>query len=464
MLNFRSQMRSTWLSLSCLIFAISHCVHAQSQLNSLEVQSSWGGLGNAAHSEFSVERKGDGFASGHQSVSSNALNALVAAVAEASISKPAAANLGITPQWRRSHMDEAGSNASRLYYREGLPEQKELFQAAFVDENTLALRLKRVYEHSHTDDYPHMRLELVMSNGSTITLTTDSQSPYMLPWTITTNGTTRETYNAKISHALFVLLPPKFANRERLTEDGLSEMIGEETATTVESRWELIRAEHDSGDALSILRTKYEVHGATVDSYHGLAFGKAWDGGEPHEENLHATLTQPGFPKGFAISAILLREHGKTDGAHELLSTAPVYQKLVLSIPWLDTYLRSHPQENEWMFYVHGESFTDKAMHIFADDMKTVGRNDLIQLVGAVQHQAALLETGYGDYWIILPDKTAIMWRWQSLTHILNWKVGEFPAHECTDYRTVSGGCAGIVISPDGIVEPEGRVLGASSR
>ena len=446
-----------------MILAVSPCIHAQSQLDSLKVQSSWGGLGGAAHSEFSVERKGEGYASGHQSVSSDALNALVAAVAEASISRPATANLGITPQWLRSHMDEAGSNASGLHYREGLPEQKELFQAAFVDENTLTLRLKRVYEHSHTDDYPQMQLQLALTNGSTITLTTDSQNPYMLPCTITTNGTTRGTYNAKISHALLALLPPKFANRERLTEGGLSGMIGEETATTVESRWELIRAEHDSGDALSILRTKYEVRGATVDSYHGLAFGKAWGGGEPHEENLHVTLVQPGFPKGFSISAILLREHGKTDGAHELLSSAPVYQKLVSSVPWLETYLRTHPEENEWMFDVHGESFSDKAMHIFADDMKAVGRNDLVQRVRAVQHQAALLETGYGDYWIILPDKTAIMWRWQSLSHILNWKVGEFPAHECTDYRTVTGGCAGTVISPDGITELEGQALGATS-
>jgi hypothetical protein len=111
------------------------------------------------------------------------------------------------------------------------------------------------------------------------------------------------------------------------------------------------------------------------------------------------------------------------------------------------------------MFYVHGESLTDKAMRVFADDMKAIGRNDLVERVHSVQHQAALLESGYGDYWIILPDKTAILWRWQSLDHILKWKVIDFPAHECTDYRTVSGGCAGVAIFLGGVSESTNTTL-----
>jgi hypothetical protein len=85
--------------------------------------------------------------------------------------------------------------------------------------------------------------------------------------------------------------------------------------------------------------------------------------------------------------------------------------------------------------------------------MNAIGRNDIVERVRSVQTHAALLESGYGDYWIILPDKTTIMWRWASLNQILKWKVNQFPAHECTDYRTVSGGCAGVIISPHGVPE-----------
>jgi hypothetical protein len=117
----------------------------------------------------------------------------------------------------------------------------------------------------------------------------------------------------RISHALFAPLPLKFDNRERLTDEpdsslGLLGMLGEETANIVEGRWELAGAQHASANALAVLRRVYEVRRATVNSYHDLAFGKAWDGGEPHEENLHATLWSEGFPKGFTVTAILLRQ------------------------------------------------------------------------------------------------------------------------------------------------------------
>jgi hypothetical protein len=442
-----------------LLLVVSISSHAQTpQIQSLRVQSAWGGLGKPAHSDFSIQRQGNSYSAEGRAVPSDSLNALMSAIQEAPLGIPTAANLGITAQWLQEHADQAGGHASRLYYKDGLPEQKALFREAFKDQRTLPSRVKQVYESFHTDDYPHMQAQLVLQNGAQVTLTSDSQNPYMLPWCVTANGATTKTYNADVSRALFDLLPRKFDNRERLTDEpdsslGLLSMLGEETASTVERRWELMGAQHASADALAVLRSAYEVRSATVDSYHDLAFGKAWDGGEPHEENLHAALWRQGFPKGFTVTAILLRQTGDTEGASELLKRAPIYENVVFSVPWLDAYFKDHPQEHASLFYVHGESVTDKAMHVFAADMKAAGRNDLVTRVRSVQHQAALFESGHGDYWIILPDKTAILWRWESLDHILKWKVNEFPAHECTDYRTVSGGCAGVVISPDGVPE-----------
>lgn len=444
-----------------LLFAVPIWSQTQKpQVQMLKVQSAWGGLGQPAHSSISIERRGDSYEAGGRVIPTDVLDAFVSAIQGPNLDVPTALNLGVSPAWLHQYADQAGARASRLYYKDGLPEQKALFQKAFEDQRTLSSRLKRVYESSHTDDYPHLRAQLVLQDGTEITLTTDSQSPYMLPWLVTTNGTIKKTYNANISRALFVLLPAKFANRERLTQEidsslGLVDMLGEETVSNVEGRWELMGAQHASGDALQVLKAAYEVRSATVDSYHGLAFGKAWDGGEPHEENLHATLWRHGFPEGFTLTAILLRQNGNTMGASELLKRAPAYENLVFSVPWLDVYLKSHPKERAWLFYVHGESLTDKPMKVFAADMTAVGRDNLIERVRAVQQQAALFESGHGDTWIVLPDKTVIMWRWQSLDHILRWKVNDFPAHECTDYRTVSGGCAGVVISPTGEIEPK---------
>jgi hypothetical protein len=452
-------MKERRISLLLLLFIVSVFSHAQTaQIQSLKVQSAWGGLGMPFHTEFSVQRKGTSYNAKSQVISSELVNAFLNAVQAVPLTSPSATNLGITAEWLRAHEDQAGGEASRLYYKDGLPEQKALFQKAFEDQRTLPLRVKEVYEGSHTDDYPHMRAEVVMQDGIKIILSTDSQNPYMLPWVIAINGSTKKTYNANISRALFALLPAKFANRERLTQEtdsslGLADMLGEETASTIERQWQLLGAQHASGDALAVLKTSYKIRSAEVNSYHDLAFGKAWDGGEPHEENLHATLWRDEFPKNFTMTAILLRQDGKTEGASDLLKKAPAFEDLVFSVPWLNIYLKSHADESSWLFYVHGESLTDKAMRIFAADMKTAGRPDLVGQVRAVQPQAALLETGQGDYWIILPDKTSILWRWQSPNHILKWKANEFPAHECTEYRAISGGCAGVVIAPDGDVE-----------
>lgn len=449
-------MKARRLVVLLLLFAVPLWSQTQRpQVQTLKVQSAWGGLGQPAHSAISIERRGDSYKGSGRVIPVHALDALVSAIQAPALATPVAANLDVSAEWLHQYADQAGAHASRLYYTDGLPEQKALFREAFEDQRTLPSRLKHVYESSHSDDYPHMQVQLVFQSGAQVTLTTDSQNPYMLPWCVTVNGSTTQTYNANISRALVGLLPPKFDNRERLTEHNLASMIGEETADSVEGRWNLLGAQHASADALAVLRSAYEVRSATVNSYHDLAFGKAWDGGEPHEENLHATLWRRGFPEGFTVTAILLRQNGKTEGANELLKRAPEYENLVLSVPWLDAYLKSHPKEHGWLFYVHGESLTDKPMKVFAADMKAVGREDLVERVRAVQQQAALFESGHGDTWIVLPDKTVIMWRWESLDHVLKWKVNEFPAHECTDYRTVTGGCAGVVISPSGEIEPQ---------
>ena len=94
-------------------------------------------------------------------------------------------------------------------------------------------------------------------------------------------------------------------------------------------------------------------------------------------------------------------------------------------------------------------------MRIFAADMKEGGHEELISRVTPVQEQAALLEDARGDYWVILPDKSAILWRVDSLSTVMGWSSSQFPFVRCTDYQTSSGGCSGTLISPDGkIIHP----------
>lgn len=69
------------------------------------------------------------------------------------------------------------------------------------------------FEATRYDDYPSMRVELTLSDGSVLVATSDSQQYLMLPWTIG-NGA---TYSPALSRTLALLLPDDATNKQRLT-------------------------------------------------------------------------------------------------------------------------------------------------------------------------------------------------------------------------------------------------------
>src|ERR1700678_1920705 len=108
-------MKRCRVLVSLLLMVISICSHAQTlQIQTLTVQSAWGGLGSPAHSDFSAHRQGDSYNASGQ-ITNTLLNALLNAVQEAPVIVPNAANLGITARWLKEHADQAGGRASRLH-------------------------------------------------------------------------------------------------------------------------------------------------------------------------------------------------------------------------------------------------------------------------------------------------------------------------------------------------------------
>jgi hypothetical protein len=434
------------------------------QVESITVDSAWGGLGKPSHSTLLIRREADHYLADGRVIRQVQVTALLDAIGQPTLPTPNAGNLGLTRQWLREHEDQAGDHANYIDYKAGSKQQRELFISAFTDERTIQQRLNSIYGSFHTDDYPHITINLKFVDGSSFEIRSNSQHPFMIPWELSRNAVVTATYNGHISEALVDLLPAGFTNRNALTSgdqyaDGLAAELAACTGTEVKAKWESLGAQSKAGNALESLKQTYEIRRSDVNSFHNLDFGKEWTGGSPHEENLEADLWRPGFPHNFVVGAFLLRRDGRTEGAEDLTRKSESYEHLVLSIDWLREFWNTHPDEHARVFYVHGVSLTDKGMKTFAADMKATGRQDLIPKVRAVQDQAVLIETstrsyaleyGQGDYWIVLPDKSVILWRWQSLDHILRWKPVTFPVHECTDYGTVTGGCSGVTISEQG--------------
>lgn len=93
-------------------------------------------------------------------------------------------------------------------------------------------------------------------------------------------------------------------------------------------------------------------------------------------------------------------------------------------------------------------------MSIFAADMRPKGKEALVGEVEAVQKDASLLLVGSGypkDYWIVMPDKRVVLWRFSTYGEPIKWGAENLPAWDCGNYQ---GECIGAIISQDGTISP----------
>jgi hypothetical protein len=82
--------------------------------------------------------------------------------------------------------------------------------------------------------------------------------------------------------------------------------------------------------------------------------------------------------------------------------------------------------------------------------MHAIKKDALANEVRQVQSQVAVLNIGYGGWWLVLPDRRMVLWRYESKSGLVGHKASEFHVHECTDYQSVFGGCVGALFSPEG--------------
>ncbi len=418
----------------------------QQGVKQITIKSSWGGLGFVKPTELSILRHGDTYRSGRNRIDARLVEALSTALHEPEITKPDLANLGITQEW----LEQQSSKEYPGSFVYSAPNQRVLYKSSFTSLPVIEQVVPELFNFSRSDDYPGIEVVVTFDDGNTLSASSDSQYLFMLPWKVKGSSGTVSTYNADISRAVAALMPRKAANRYRIAGEGLASDLGEAVREHIKPDLELLDAENRASDALAMLRTKYVVEGAEINPYHDVAYGLEWTSHQPHEENLHAVLRQGSFPKGFYEDAILLYNDGKVLGTEDFLQNAGKYEKLALSVPWLNSLLSKYPALAVSVLWVHDRSFSEKAMGIFAADMDILEKGALASEVRAEENEVALITVNYGDYWLILPDKRMILWRYTSVSGLLNFKPSDLNARRCSDYATVTGGCVGALVMPDG--------------
>jgi hypothetical protein len=221
--------------------------------------------------------------------------------------------------------------------------------------------------------------------------------------------------------------------------------------SAIESDWNLSNVKAHASEALGKIGSAYEILSADINPYHDVTFGVYVKNSDVEgEENLHVYLRRKDFPPHFGVTSILLYKEGKVFGVDEFLQGVPRYEDLVLAVPWLARLREKYPKWGTNLLWVHDKCLSDKALQNFAADMHALGKDALVREVRQVQPEVAVLNVSYGDWWLVLPDRRMILWRYESVMGLLGWKKSDFRTHECTDYQGVTGGCVGAVVSADG--------------
>jgi hypothetical protein len=440
------------LLLFLAMITFGYASDAQKNVSLIEIRSGWGGLGTPQNAIVSIKRTKEGFVCNGKLVNEALVKELIRALTAARIAKPDLTNLGITQEWLRAKVasQRPGTLASAPAKTEN---QQQLFNKSFTNPNLAAKLLPELFNYTKFDDYPFMNVKVAFDDGAKIFAETHSYYVFMLPWKI--EGQNGETYNAEISRAISALLPSRAVNKVRLVGDDLASQLTDAVMQSIEKDWNLLGSDDRAGDALRSLRTVYKVVTAEMRSSHHPEYGTATYKGEPEEMNLHVSVRKSTFLPNVTDAVVLRYANGVVEGVDEFLKSAIKYEQLALSIPWLNTYIRENPRVPVRISYVKNLSFGEKAMRVFAADMKIRGREDLIDRVKAQQANIALLIIGntYSEsYWLLFPDKHMTLWRYGGASGLLKWTREDFGKGQCSEYENNYGGCSGREVTSDGVL------------
>jgi hypothetical protein len=328
-----------------------------------------------------------------------------------------------------------------------------LFRESFTDSKIVAELLPFAFKFVKFDDYPQLTVTVALKDGGRWVCSSDSYYPFMLPWKVNRGHEEETTYNADISRALAALMPQGSVNRNRLSDEELKDWLSDAVMRHIKEQWDLLGVENRAPESFAELRRSFEVQHARINPYRSVDYGYVGKEKGPHEENLLATFRQPSLPPNVAEDVALLCRDGKIEGASELAERIGPYVTLALSVPWLNEYRANHPAQKMYIRFVHDRSFSDKAMQNFTADMKQLGKESLADEVARVQDKVALVFLDYGSDWIVLPDKRMILWRHYLPASFLKWTQADFTFKRCVEYNANNGGCVGMIVSADGVLQ-----------
>jgi hypothetical protein len=417
---------------SALLFA------SGSETVRIEIESSWGGLGQPTKGNFVIAGVRGRYIAEGRRVNAAAVESLLAALEQPVAEQPSLESCGITGHWLLANYTRGLEDFTHQKLRDLSPRQVELFKAHFTNIAIAQTEFAELFKGWHTDDYPEMSATVNIGDRE-FGVQTRSQHPFMLPWS--GNDRPRGGYNCQITQAIATLLPKKFSNRERLVlNDRFRGELTEQVMRSVEHQWSLLDTEFKVGPEVAPVLARFTPLKSAISNLSSIDLDgpEAWN----------AELRSDDFPSNLIVGVSLRYYKKKLIGVDEFLTQIPKYSDLVLSVPWLSTYLRTHQETTVELRYVDGRSLSPKAEERLTADLLKHGKTELANVVSQRAMNSAFIEVNAGSgCWsraIVFPTKDVLLWHFKC-TSVLGFAAEAFDAWDYYGWRST-----GTLVKPDG--------------
>ncbi|WP_281851456.1 hypothetical protein [Dyella sp. GSA-30] len=385
------------------------------QATRVVIESDWGGLSPDMPllTHIAIERRGDtyelsGGQSKHhlgkpqpeqpfplQAIPAAAIQRLVAAM-----QAPPQSQIDLTVL--RPAVDKVQAQIDQMFTEIDLPDPPPMFHEKMAawretlrSPDTLSKALTKGFGARYSDDYPFIKVDVTLSDGSMLSARSGSQQYLMLPWKRAGSG---PTYSAELSGAIDALLPAEATNKERLegpiSPDSLDVLLD----FGLESDASRLLAEAGAPDALRLLESRFEVKDVEVVNWHG--------------RHIAATLKLPGGPANLTLATRLLLSQTALADSHEV---DRIQQQLTLAqtSPGMAAQMQAKPNTDFLIQDNFGWAWLNKkTVDQFVQQMRAMRKLPELKTDPSLMQGAVMITEGQSPvYWIVLSDGRAVRWK-----------------------------------------------------
>lgn len=374
----------------------------------VDIHSSWSGLASITPADLVIVQCDTLSQRGRRRGDPQAVAKLIEAIDP--LSSPSIATEYDVPQaWHDQQAEAAFDEDVRTNYpgvwAHVTPAKRELFLSAFRNKDLVSALLQKQRSSVVYDDYPRVEALVTMATGETIRLRSEEQRLFMIPWTVERSGVLADlSFNPEIGVAIAALIPAGSANRGRLRGDGLrGEIASLLLWDGIRPEWGMLDSKQRLGNHFDRVASRFEIVASEIGHIGTVDVSR-----DDHTWSWIAKLRRADLPPNLTIGLDLPFANERLRNLDAFLLRIDAFIAQVITVPWLASYLETHPAARVELRFVDDRSFSPRAAEWYLQHAPR--RAALTRDTLATAAFLEVTEPMCFSRWLIFPNAHALLW------------------------------------------------------